>query len=537
MTRLFRVLVVLVVAVAAVGVLTVGRFTPEREVAAPNVSRVAPTSTPTDAAASTWFCAAGTATGASSGMAEQSLVITNPSPDAVTASVTASTDDATTATIEVAIDAYSRVPVPVADVVTGDWAGALVEVAAGAVAVEHVLTGPSGVTSGPCASSASNQWHLPVGSTELGVDNIVVLFNPFAQLAVVDLMVFTDDGSRTVPEFQGLLVEPNSVRVVTLSDVVTVRENVAVTATTRTGLVVAERLEVTTADADRPRSLAVSLGAPVAAGSWYFPGEVEVTDGVELSFVVFNPGDDVAEVDVQLLVDDPAVGFVEPFEVSVRPGQFTVVGAADDNRVPDGAAVAAYVESRNGIDVVAAEVVRTTGASPYGPGASLSVGSPVLATTWVVPRAGVRASAGVQLGITNLGVRDSDVTIELVADGEVVAGDPQPLTVAAGTRAVINVNDLAGFDDIDDPGSLSVVVTSTQPVAVGRVVQFANNRGFSVASAIVGLATGSWPPLAQPEISTPPTVVLDGILDDEPAPDEPDDEPDDTTDNTTDNEE
>lgn len=508
MTRLSRLVVLVVVGVVAAGVVAADRFTTEPDAPQSQLARVTPTANPVSSPTSTWYCAAGTASG--DGVAEQTVIITNPTGRMLDATVTGFTDDAEQAATTVSLDPHSRTPVRIAEVVGGQWAGALIETDGGAVAVDHFLAGPDGATLGPCASSASDVWYLPAGSTELGVDNVVALFNPFAQLAVVDLGVVTDEGTRTVPQFQGLLVEPQSVRVIDLSDVVTVRDQVAVTVATRTGLVVAERLEVTGSDADQPRALAVTQGAPTPAQAWYFPTEVELSDGVDLSFVVFNPTGDAADVDVQLLVDDPDIGFIEPFEVTVRPGQFTVINPVDDDdRVPDGALVAAYVEARNGVDVVAVQVVRTTGRSPYGRGASISVGSPVLATEWVMPLGGVRNGDPVQLGITNLGVRDAELSIDLVSDGELVA--TTPITATAGSRAVIDVAALDGYDDRVEPGSLSVVVRSTHPVVVGRYAQFLNNRGFALSVGIVADNSGSWPPVAQPEVVVPPTVVIDDI--------------------------
>jgi len=504
-----RLVALVVLAVLAVGVVAVGRFaTADTPEPTEPLGRLTPTAAAADAPAQTWFCAAGSAEG-SGGVAEQTAAITNTTDTPRTATVTALTDAGATATSTVVLPPQSRTPVRSSDLVTAAWASLLVEVDGGGVAVDHNLSGPFGTTGGPCASASSASWYFPATTTLFGVRSLVALFNPYAERAVLDIVAETDEGVREPGEYAGLVVEPRSVRVVDIAEVITVRDQLSLTITARAGLVVAEQLQVATDEAELPTSLAVTLGAPTPQPAWYFPLGAPVGDGVTQRFVVFNPTDTPAEVDVQLLVSDPDAGFIEPFAVSVRAGQYTVVDLADDERVPTDVPLGAYVETRNDVPVVAARVVQSTGdaegavaAGVRGPGRSVSVGVPLVATGWVVP-VGATTTAGARLGITNLGLRDAEVEVTLLRNGTATPLDDGSVSVPAGRRVEV---DLGG---IDDPAALSVLVTATQPVAVERNVVFGS--GFTLAPAIILGGTATRPQVAVPDTATSPTVVLEGV--------------------------
>lgn len=515
MTR--RMLAIVLLLAAVVGVVAIDRIgvsTPAGEVA---FGRLQPAVAPADVPSSSFFCAAGSAEGPG-GVAEQVLQITNTSTEPRIANVTASGNDGAQATRTVELPAQTRVPLRASELITASWAGVLVEVDGGGVAVDHTLTGPFGSTAGPCASSASTTWFFPAGATLLGVRDLLVLFNPYAERAVVDVVAATDDGSRTPNSFSGLVVEARSVRVVDVAEEVTVREQVALDVRTRTGLVVAERLEIVTSGSETlPPSLNVSLGAPATQPAWYFPLGTPLAEGVTQSFVVYNPSESLADVDIQPLVDDPATnGFVEPFAVSIRPGQYVVLNLADDGRVPAGVGVGAYVETRNDVPVVAARVVRVTAEAggSSGAGTSISLGSPLVGTTWVVPLGATRGFGGANIGISNLGLRDAEVTVTLLVDGEATTLGDSPRTVRAGNRLQIDVGEVA------DASKVSILVTSTQPIAVERGVRFPSSGGLAIAPAFVAVDGAEVPGVAVPDDSTSPTVILDGSVTTSTAPPE-----------------
>ena len=56
-----------------------------------------------------------------------------------------------------------------------------------------------------------------------------------------------------------------------------------------------------------------------------FPDGV-VGEGITEQIVVFNPTDEVAEVEVEVRLDDPDTnGVPEPFELTIAPNRFSIV--------------------------------------------------------------------------------------------------------------------------------------------------------------------------------------------------------------------
>lgn len=513
-----RALIVLLVPLAIAGAVLFDRDAADTPAVLEGTpDRSMPTASAQDAPSSTWYCAAGTATG--EGAAEQTVIVANAGDAAADVVVTAHSDEGGAAGTEVEVEAGSHAEVTVSDLVDAEHAAALVEVEGGEVVVEHVLSGPTGSTAGPCSSSTASTWYLPASTTVLGVDNEITIFNPFPDMAVVDITVETEEGARTPPEFEGLVVDPGSVRAIDLSSVVTVREQLAVVVAARSGLVVTEQVEVVTDEADLPTGLSTVLGAPATEEAWYFPAARPLDEDVDERIVVFNPGDEQAEVDVQVLVDDPETNpFVDPYELSIRPGQFSVVELGEDERLPDGVGFATLVESRNEERVVAARVVDAT-ETPAG--RSVSLGSPLVATRWLAPLPGSPdsedAAVGRSLAIANSGTREVDVTVSVLDEGD--AEVVEELSVEPAARGVVDL------DDLEVPTGALVEVEASGPVSVGRVLTFDDGESFAEVPAIPVAGTLERPTPAVIEPTTSPTVVLDGLvpedeLDDDVSPDD-----------------
>ncbi len=91
------------------------------------------------------------------------------------------------------------------------------------------------------------------------------------------------------------------------------------------GRVVVDRIQ--TFDGTNPalEGITLGLGAPVPAEVWAFPAG-SVGEGATEQIVVFNPTDEVAEVEVEVRLDDPATnGVPEPFEATVAPHRYAIV--------------------------------------------------------------------------------------------------------------------------------------------------------------------------------------------------------------------
>lgn len=501
------------VVLLAVAAFLAGAVALERDREAPAVGdgavrleRLAPTVEADGALSSTWFCAAGTSLGAE-GAAEQLVVIENAGSDTVEATLTAYGDEGQQGVEAVELPPASRTQVAVSSIVDASWAGVLVESPAGEIAVQHLLSGNGMRTAGPCASSVAPTWYLPVGTTVLGVEHRLVLFNPFPDEAVVDLTFETETDTRRPSAYQALVVAGRSVKVLDVSSEVTVREQMATTVVARSGLVVAEQLAIVAADSDLPPGMAVLLGAPAAVTSWAIPDGPALREGDDVHVVVFNPGGQQAEVDVSLLVADPsAVGVVEPYELSVRPGQFEVIDLRADQRLPDGVGWSAVVQSRNGQPVVAARAERRAAREGVGPAELTVLGSPVGATRWDVPLGNLSSSGPARVVVANPAVAEPvSVSVSAIGDGTVEpVGAADELRVGPGARVVIDLGRL------DASTAWSLRVEADRAVVVEASVAFADDGGLAAWIGLPSRPTLSLLPDAVADVAVSPTVVLDG---------------------------
>ena len=176
----------------------------------------------TDSLSALWFCNGGTAV--DNGIADHRVILVNTTDAVRTGSLTAyaskPAQGARPAPVRVTwtLAPHARAEYRLADVVgKAPYASATIEVAGGGVLVEHRAVGTAGDDSGPCASSASGTWYVPIGTTATVGDapiarELLVFFNPVPGDAVVDVAFSTDTGFRGTPEvFKGLVVPGGAV--------------------------------------------------------------------------------------------------------------------------------------------------------------------------------------------------------------------------------------------------------------------------------------------------------------------------------------
>jgi Family of unknown function (DUF5719) len=468
-----------------------------------------------DVLASTWYCAAGT--GDADGMADHSITVFNPGDRSVGVAVTVyggvlASSSPTTAEAAQAppmaapppgargfvLPGRDRVELRLGDLVPAPLVAALVEASGGPVAVEHRVTGSHGVDVGPCASATAPVWHLASGATTRDAREVVVLFNPFPTDAIVDIAFETDAGSREPVRFQGFPVAAGTVVGVDIGDDVAREAQVSATLRTRAGRVVAERLQEFDGSLG-PEGLAVALGVPEASTAWAFPDGV-VDDSRTERVVVYNPGDERAQVEVQVLPtsDEPAPA-PQPFRLSIRGGSFAAVDYGAEDRVVPGLEHATLVRSTNGVPVVAERVTTHAGEpaggddtadeegggddADNGEGVSddrvrgdvtAGPGAVVAATRWAFPSSTRGEEAGLRFVVLNPDPeRSVPVTLLAATNGrEDPVDDVSATAVAPDGRIVLAA-------DADWP---SWVVEAEAPVVVERVL--VGEAGVAVGSGV-----------------------------------------------------
>jgi hypothetical protein len=437
-----------------------------------------PTAAAPGALSSTWYCAGGTATGAASGAAEETVQIANESDVALTGRLTVMPSAGDAVVKDLQLPAHSRTDVVVSSVVKAPYAGVVVEVDGGQVAVSHLLEGPTGRSVAACSSSPSASWYMPSGTTRPGTTQQLALFNPFPSEAVVSITFEADDGARSPQDYQAIVIPGQRITVLDISAKVTLRAELATTVTVRSGRVIVDQIQTADGTQQTTKSLTVTPAAPHAMPTWWF-ADGPAGEGSKTVFAVQNPSNATADVELQIRLDDVATyGEVEPFDVSVPAGRYVVIDVSGDGRVPPGAGYTAVAQSRNGVPIVADRVV-TYGVPAVTAGSTVTLGSPVLASRWLVPAASLTSAPTSTVIVTN----PSSTLSVSVTLSTVTAGKATP--VPAMTDLKVPPGGRVGLDVPSGPGDaqVSVDVVASSVVVVESRLEF-EKSGLAAALAV-----------------------------------------------------
>ena len=475
-----------------------------------------PSARPEPTLSSTWYCAAGTAAAEPDGRADHVLILANPSDRARQATVTVlagriapapeappttaapgaettepsttttapTTTTATTAPLpepvaqQVDLPAQSRVEVRVGDISAAELGGAIVEVDGGEISVEHQITGTLGQAIAPCSTSASPTWSFPWGVTSRGARELLVFMNPFPDDATVDITFATDEGVRETARFQGFVVPGRSVVGAYIDQDITIKGQVSAQVRVRGGRLVVDRIQ-SFDGTDGRAGLTLALGVTRPGLSWAFPTG-ETGPGLAEQVVVFNPGDDVAEVEVDVHLDDPgATAPPEPFSLTIPPRRYSIIDVHAEPRVPPGVGHALVVRSVNRVPVTAERV--NTAADPASRrGVGVTTGSPVAAPVWYFPGGGpVKEERDEYLVLLNLGDDPVSYRVQGFSAGQTLAIQGlQDQSIAPGARAVIRLGDHL------DRADLAVMVTADGPLVAERDLYAVGDLGMSMSVGI-----------------------------------------------------
>jgi hypothetical protein len=452
----------------------VDRVREEERVREPvGISAVMPTAHPASALSSTWYCAAATA--APRGMADGSVILANPGDAAVSGRVSFIPSDPAieVRTVPVEIRAKATVVVRHQSAIQAPFASALVELDGGGVAVEHSVSGPLGADVAPCASGASDRWYFADGGTTKDAVELLALFNPFPEDAIVDLAFSTEEG-RVVPQaLQALVVRARGLSVVNVGEQVVRRKAVSASVVARTGRLVVDRLQTYDGSQGR-RGLALVLGATAPAPTWYFP-EGYFADGVIERFQLYNPTDEEAQVDVDVALER---GAAEPFSLVVPPhGRATLLASAEP-RIPREVGHAVTVRSTNGVGVVVERSIDASAPSPRI-GLASTMGARAASRRWAFPAGLVSDTVDEWLLLQNPGPRPAVVSVVALADGQSLAiAGLQEIRLPPGRRRAIRLGDHIRRVP------LPLVVSASQPIVAERGIYRVRALGISIVAGI-----------------------------------------------------
>jgi len=354
---------------------------------------------------------------------------------------------------DLTVGARSRAAFDVGAAITSEYAGAVVELRGGAGVVEQRATIPisdnaAATSVAACTTTASRNWYLAEGYTADGSAQQIVLTNPFATAATVQIRFATQDGPREPTELQRTIVPPRSVRILDMAELAARDEPlIGVAVDARQGQLLVSRVQ-TYAGAER-RGFAVTLAAPAARDQWWF-ADGEVGEGIVERYSIYNPGDDDVEVTAALLgVQSTDFVPIDPIEVPSGRHAMVFGTQALDARV-----------------VIERVLTRTFDGLPT---TSVVMGAPprfedgYVATTWTMGY-GVTEPTEDALVVYNIDAQDAVVTVQAVAP-EGIVNVPGLESVALPANGLITV-------DLTDEVALDrqLIVRSTSRVFVERLL-------------------------------------------------------------------
>ena len=433
---------------------------------------------------STWFCPGG---GGAEGEAEVTIELASGSDQRRTAAVSVLPGGSVpqeARTVNVEIEPRGRVLLqPSQEVPGAQWVGAVLEVDGDDVIVEQILTAEGGVGRSPCLTSTSDSWVVPNGATRLAVEGerfIVMLLNPFPDVAVADIELVADVGRDSI---EGLVVPAGRVVAVDVTDEITVASTVAAFIDMVSGQVAASWIQI----ADGPiagTGVRTAPAVPDAAPLWHLP--VSAVGSTRRDVVaVSNPSaDSVAEVDLEIIAQAPGTD-VSPIEITVRPGRTSLVDLSRQARLEGIGSFSVVVRSLAGTPVAASITSVTSSATSEGTaaevvaGSTATIGSDAAARRWLL--AAEATAADVEAGFNDdssvlVIVNPSSVgiaEIDLSVDGEPVR------SLELGPRRRVRVP-LAWLGS----DRFVVEVESSVPVVVGRELVGLTSRTASLGVAV-----------------------------------------------------
>jgi hypothetical protein len=339
----------------------------------------------------------------------------------------------------------------------------------------------SGLMAAPCTTPATEHWFVGVGAN-LAYRTELVLTNPDAGQAEVDLRFYGRNGIVVVPGSPGLVIDGGSTRTVSLDTLVTVEGPLTVSVWASAGRVSAVALDRRSVDFE-PTGADWQVPAVAPARSLLIPGIPEGAGSRTL--VVANPGITRAQVTVSVLGVAGAFAPAGAETVEVPAESTTEVSVGEGL-----AGSAAGIQLTSDQPVTGSVISETIGTDALPDLAVQSATAPIV-RTGVVPLVYLDETEA-ELVLSNGGGNDVPLSFEVYGYDGVKIDDDDVLLVpyATATRRI----------DVGETAYLVVTAPANAPI-VGGVTFRASEGG------IAGVATV---PVISPDVaSRAPQVEFD----------------------------
>ncbi len=439
---------------------------------------------------SIWYCVSGTVGGA--GIADHQIILGNKSDIVAEVALTvtpvlapqrsSSGDDRDkknvapeviqieTIQASVEVPPRSTKTIVVADLpkVSGEFASVMLESNVGDLIVEHRVIGATGKSQSNCHSDASEDWYFASGTTRDQAREIISVFNPFADSAVIDMTFVADGRVRRPDAFSGLVIPPRTLLPVDITGAVTLSDVVSSEIHARNGRVVAERLLIF-GDEIAPNGLSLEVGSPSLAPIWVFPGGID--GSVPSSIQVFNPSEiEEVSVDIEIYSDFKNSSFIEPISINISPSSTETVVLAGEgalnisrnaydltSRIPQGVPHWIVVRVISGPPIVSERFVLSDGSSPQNTGSGLGVDVVASSHNFI-------SIGGDDLVAISHTSDDRLTQIKILAYSGGDVYESLPFEISAVSRKVISLQQFG------IPKNSVIQVVSSEPVLIERYI-------------------------------------------------------------------
>jgi hypothetical protein len=396
------------------------------------------------------------------------VTVTNPADAPISGRVTFfGSDGQTPMTRDISVPARDNLVIDADQAMTAAFVSAMVELDGGEGMVEQRALHQAGNAVASCTTSTSDRWYFADGWTVDGSAESLILTNPSSVTVSVDIAFYTKAGVREPAAFQGDSIEPHSVKVIDVAASQLVDE------TTIGVRVVATRGRLLVARAQHyiggnRLGYSLTLGAPSTSDQLWF-AEGETGDGITEQYVLFNPTDEAALVQANVLGVPLSADFVDPDPIEVPAGKVVTFDLSTVSGLPAGhhTTVFATLDAPN---VVIERVLTKPAGDSVATSVVMGMTSEYVVPRWYVP-VGVDAPLEQVLVVYNPFNTDTTITVNAIGPGGEVAvpgSDSLPLPASA-----ILTIDLTDASVVNRP----LVVAAGQGVFVERLLP----RGGSLA--------------------------------------------------------
>jgi hypothetical protein len=336
---------------------------------------------------------------------------------------------------------------------------------------------PAGAGATACSSVAGTRWYFGAGSSALGYDERILVYNPFPEESVVRLSFFTPTGAKVKANLADIPVRAGTTREISVNEFITLQDELAASVTAVRGRVVAWRMLVADPK-DATKGTEFSLGTTGTSPTWYFPAGGAGT-GVTEEISLLNPSTtEEASITISLTTNDGSLQPQKLVEIAVPPGSSKRVPLYESppDRLGSVTDVSALVTSSNGIEVIAERTMAYTGENA---GVSSEIGATQTARRWLLGPAAL-APGNDRISVMNPGSRDATVDVTLMFEN----ADPrspeelQDVVVGAGLRREI------GLDRWTSGEAAWALIVSDAPVVTERT---ALDREAGDPAAVMGV--------------------------------------------------